>query len=193
MQDGFFMFLKVFSISLLLMETIPKSDCRKIGFIRKTHGVHGELVLEYEPEFEDSVAEATRFFLEIDGLLVPFFVAENGFRFKSSDTALIIFDWIETENRARELVGSSVYLFNNELIENEEELPASQLINFRLLNEEGQEVGIITAVDDYSGNMVFTLDSNGDEILVPYHDELLINLDNNRKTIQLILPEGLLD
>ena len=63
------------------METIPKSDCQKIGFIRKTHGVHGELVLEYEPEFEESVVETERFFLEIDGLLEPFFVAEEGRRF----------------------------------------------------------------------------------------------------------------
>jgi len=82
------------------METIPKSDCRKIGFIRKTHGVHGELVLEYEPEYEESVVEADRYFLEIDGLLVPFFVAEEGFRFRSAKTALITFDWVETEKYA---------------------------------------------------------------------------------------------
>jgi hypothetical protein len=80
---------------LQTMETIPKSDCQKIGFIRKTHGVHGELVLEYEPEFEESVVEAERFFLEIDGLLVPFFVAEEGLRFRSAKTALITFDWVE--------------------------------------------------------------------------------------------------
>lgn len=175
------------------METIPKSDCRKIGFIRKTHGVRGELVLEYEPEFEDSVAEAHTFFLEIDGLLVPFFVAVGGLRFRSSNTALVIFDWIENENHARELAGTAVYLFIHDIIENEEEQPASQLLNFQLLDEDGQEVGIITAVNDYSGNMVFTLNSHGREILVPYHDELLLDLDNDKKIIQLRVPEGLLD
>ena len=53
------------------METIPKSECEKIGYLKKTHGVRGELVLEFEPQFEVSIENANRFFVEIDGLLVP--------------------------------------------------------------------------------------------------------------------------
>ena len=97
------------------METIPKSDCRKIGYIRKTHGVQGEVALEYEPELEESVAQAERFFLEIDGLLVPFFISEDGLRFKSAKTALLQFNWVDGENQARRLVGCPVYLYNIEI------------------------------------------------------------------------------
>ena len=175
------------------METIPKSDCQKIGFIRKTHGVHGELVLEYEPEFEESVAETQRFFLEIDGLLVPFFIAENGLRFRSAKTVLVTFDWVETEKYARRLVGSSVYLFNHEIVDEPEESLTSQFLHFRLLDEFGEKVGIISAVDDYSGNIVFTVDAESGEILIPFNEDFLLNLDENQKTIQLRLPEGLIE
>ena len=63
------------------METIPKTDCEKVGFFRKTHGVFGELVLEFEPQFEMSIENADRLFVELEGLLVPFFVLDDGFRF----------------------------------------------------------------------------------------------------------------
>jgi 16S rRNA processing protein RimM len=175
------------------METIPKSDCQKIGFIRKTHGVHGELVLEYEPEFEESVVEAERYFLEIDGLLVPFFVAEDGLRFRSAKTALVTFDWVETEKYARRLVGSSVYLFNYEIIDEPEEATISQFLHFQLLDENGKKLGQISAVDDYSGNIVFTVDTKKGEILVPFNEDFLINLSEEQKTIQLQLPEGLIE
>jgi 16S rRNA processing protein RimM len=175
------------------METIPKPDCQKIGFIRKTHGVHGELVLEYEQEFEESVAEADRFFLEIDGLLVPFFVAEDGLRFRSAKTALVQFDWVENEKYARRLVGSPVYLFNHEIVDEPEEASTSQFLHFRLVNERGEEVGKISAVDDYAGNIVFTVNTEKGEILVPFNEDFLLKLDAKEKSVQLQLPEGLTD
>lgn len=178
-------------VYLQTMETIPKTDCQKIGFIRKTHGVHGELVLEYEPEFEESVAETKRFFLEIDGLLAPFFVAENALRFKSAKTALIRFDWVETKKYASRLVGSPVYLFSFEIIDEPREASTPQFLHFRLLDENGYEVGEITAVDDYAGNIVFTVDTENGEILVPFNEDLLLNFDEEQKTIQLKIPEGL--
>lgn len=175
------------------METIPKSSCRKIGYIRKSHGVRGEVVLEYEPEFDESVAEADRFFLEVDGLLVPFFISEDGLRFKSAQSALVTFDWITSESQARPLAGASVYLYEQEIIVNEEDLPDTQLINYLLLDEDNNEIGKIKAVDDYSGNVVFTVDAHGLEVLVPYNDEILLELDDERKVIKLDLPDGLFD
>lgn len=161
--------------------------------MRKTHGVRGELVLEYEQEFEDSVAEANRFFLEIDGLLVPFFVAEDGLRFRSAKTALVTFDWVETEIYARRLVGSPVYLFKYEIIDEPGEVSTSRFLHFRLLDENGEEVGKISAVDDYAGNIVFTVDAEGEEILIPFNEDFLVKLDEDQKIIQLRLPEGLME
>ena len=190
---GFFMQRTLICVYLQTMETIPKPDCQKIGFMRKTHGVHGELVLEYEPEFEESVVEANRFFLEIDGLLVPFFVAEDGLRFRSAKTALVTFDGVNTEKYARRLVGSPVYLFNFEIIDEPGEASTSRFLHFRLLDEIGKEVGEISAVDDYAGNIVFTVNTGKGEILVPFNEDFLLKLDAKQKSVQLRLPEGLTD
>jgi 16S rRNA processing protein RimM len=68
-----------------------------------------------------------------------------------------------------------------------------QLLHFRLLDENGKELGKISAIDDYSGNIVFTVDGDGGEILVPFNEDFLLKLDEEQKTIQLQLPEGLME
>jgi len=174
------------------METIPKSDCRKIGFIRKTHGVHGELMLELEARFEESMAEAKRVFLEIDGLLVPFFVAKDGLRFKSAKTVLVSFDWVETDKYARRLVGSGVYLYLNEVIDKPDKNSSFQFLNYKLFNEKSEEIGIVTGANNFSGNIVLTVLSKGMEILVPFSHDLLLSVDKKQKKLTLLLPEGLI-
>ncbi len=174
------------------METIPKTDCERIGFIRKTHGIHGEVVLEFEEQFEYSVEDASRFFIELEGLLVPFFIADEGLRFRSGKTASVKFDGVDTEMYAKRLVGNEVYLYLEEIadIPNETE---SMLIGFTLIDDQLGEMGSIEAVDDYSGNIVLTIQYQGNELLVPYNDEILLALDEEAKTVTLKLPDGLLE
>lgn len=175
------------------METIPKADCEKVGYFKKTHGVFGELVLEYEPQFEVSIENADRFFVELDGLLVPFFVLEDGFRFKTENSAIITFDGVESEKYAKRMTGSSVFLFKNEIIVMPDEYFDSELVNYLLIDEKLGEIGIIDQVDNYSGNIVFTLNFKGRELLVPFNEDFVIEIDKQKKFIKLALPEGLVE
>jgi 16S rRNA processing protein RimM len=175
------------------METIPQADCDKVGYFKKTHGVYGELVLEYEPQFEYSIENASRFFVELDGLLVPFFVLENGFRFKTENSAIIIFDGVDSEKYAKRMVGSSVFLFKNEIVEMPDEELELNLINYLLIDEVRGEIGIIEKVDDYSGNIVLTVNYRTQELLVPFNEDFLIEIDEKNKTLKLKLPDGLIE
>jgi 16S rRNA processing protein RimM len=175
------------------METIPKSDCDKVGFLKKTHGVSGELVIEYEPQFEYSIENADRFFVELEGLLVPFFIMEDGFRFKTENSAILTFDGVESEKYAKRMVGSSVFLFKNEIIVMDDELSDSELVDYLLVDEKLGKIGIIDQIDNYSGNIVFTVNFKGKELLVPFNEDFLIEIDKQNKVIKLKLPEGLID
>ena len=192
MTSGFFFWPYNCELTIFaFMETIPRGDCEKIGFIRKTHGVHGQLVLEYEPHFEVSVEETSRFFIELEGLLVPFFIKDEGLRFKSANSAIVTLDWVESENYARRLVGQEVYLFTDEIVDESKEEAESKFLGFILFDSIKGEIGIINQVDDYSGNVVFTANFNNEDVLIPYNEELLISINEKNKTITLKLPEGL--
>lgn len=174
------------------METIPKNDCEKIGFFRKTHGVHGNVILDFEPHFEYSVEDANRFFVELEGLLVPFFISDNGLRFTTSNSAIVTLDWVKTEKYAKRLIGSSVYLFKEEITDEPEEIDET-LEGFLLIDEKLGEIGMINQVDDYAGNIVLTINYRGNEVLVPYSTEIEVSIDEALKTITLNLPEGILE
>lgn len=174
------------------METIPKNDCEKIGFFRKTHGVHGNVILDFEPHFEYSVEDANRFFVELEGLLVPFFISENGLRFTTGNSAIVTLDWVKTEKYAKRLIGSSVYLFKEEITDEPEEIDET-LEGFLLIDEKLGEIGMINQVDDYAGNIVLTINYRGNEVLVPYSTEIEVSIDEVLKTITLNLPEGILE
>ncbi|HSO86385.1 MAG TPA: hypothetical protein VLQ91_07535 [Draconibacterium sp.] len=175
------------------METIPKTDCDKVGFFKKTHGVFGELVLEYEPQYEYSIENADRFFVELEGLLVPFFVLEDGFRFKTGSSAIITFDGVDSEKYAKRMIGSSVFLFKNEIINMPDEQFESQFENYLLVDEKLGDIGIIEQIDNYSGNIVITVKYRGQELLVPFSEDFLIEIDKKNKTLKLRLPEGLIE
>lgn len=175
------------------METIRKSECQQIGFIRKTHGINGEVILEFEPQYEWAVEDSNRFFIEIDGLLVPFFVAQEGLRFKAHNAAIVAFDWVNTEKYAKRLVGKSVFLFKEEIIINHDNLDETYFKGFELSDEKLGLIGPIEEVDNFAGNVVFTVTFRGQETLIPFNEEFLINLDEEKKTITLRIPDGLLN
>ena len=74
----------------------------KIGKLGKPHGVKGEISFHFDDDIFDRI-EADFLALEVEGLLVPFFFEE--YRFKGSETALVKFVNIETQERGKERTG----------------------------------------------------------------------------------------
>ncbi len=103
------------------METIPKNNCVKVGFIQKPHGIHGELVIRFQEEYYETLEEEPTLFLEIDQLLVPFFITPEGLRFKSDESVIAKLNWIDTDKKAKDLCGLSVFVDQEDVIEFEDE------------------------------------------------------------------------
>jgi 16S rRNA processing protein RimM len=59
-----------------------------------------------------------------------------------------------------------------------------------LIDQQPERTGSITAVDDYGGNLVFTVGKGRNELLVPYHDDLMIEFDPRRKKIVMHCPKA---
>ena len=85
---------------------IRREDVYKIGKIGKPHGVKGEMTFMFDDDVFDRV-DAPYLVLDIDGILVPFFISD--YRFRTDETALIQFDGIDTQEQARTLTNTDVY------------------------------------------------------------------------------------
>ena len=128
---------------------------------------------------------------EVDGLLVPFFIEE--YRFKTDSSALIKFIDIDSAEQAQQLVGSTVY-FENKFIEegDEEEVSLNYFIGFDIKDGEAL-VGTITDIDDQTENWLFVVERDGNELLIPAHEEFITDIDHQNRTITMDLPNGLID
>lgn len=175
------------------METIPKKNCTKVGYVQKPHGINGELVIRFQEEYYETLEEYPPLFLEIDNLLVPFFIAEEGFRFKSSESVITRLDWVDTDAKAKALCGLSVFVNKEDVIESDDEMSPHALVGYQLFDETLGLIGEIKEVHDYAGNMLLLVDYQGKEALVPLNEELIVSLDEDKREIELRIPEGLFD
>jgi len=175
------------------METIPKNNCVKVGYVQKPHGINGELVIRFQEEYSDTIEQYPPLFLEVDNLLVPFFIAEEGLRFKSSESVITRLEWINTEAKAKALCGLSVFVDQDDVIEFEDEMSPHALVGYQLWGEDIGLVGEIKEVHDYAGNLLLSIDYQGREVLIPLNEELIVRIDEDLREIELRIADGLFD
>ena len=172
---------------------IKKEEVYKIGRIGKPHGVHGELQLQFSDDVFD-VVDADYLILDIDGILVPFFMEE--YRFRSDEIALMKFCDINSDAQARELTGCIVYFPRKLAEEGTDDVSWAQIVGYSLIDEATNNViGKIVAVQmKQLFNTLFEVTTpEGEEILIPASDELIVVTDIASKTITMRIPSGLLD
>jgi len=167
---------------------IRKEDVFLIGKTHKIHGINGEIQLSFNTDvFED--IEDLFFILEINDILVPFFVKE--FRYKNNDTLLVKFEGIETAEEAREYENLNVYL-PIEYNEGDEMTNLSAFIGYQVKNGKAL-IGEITDVDDQTSNWLFFVENGNREFIIPVVEEFIEKIDHKKKMIQMNLPEGMLE
>lgn len=171
---------------------IRQEDVYRIGRLGKPHGVKGEVSLQFSDDVFDRV-DADYLVLEIDGILVPFFMEE--YRFRSGEIALIKFEGIDSEDRARELTGCSVYFPREHADTDDDHLTWAELVGYRIIDAATrQTVGTIAAVDDTTINTLFELTTaDGNSLLIPVGDDFIVDVDKQARAITMDIPEGLLD
>ena len=167
---------------------IRSEEVYKIGKLGKAHGVKGEISFLFDDDVFDRT-DADYLVLDIDGILVPFFVEE--YRFKTDDNALMKFEGIDTQERAKELTGCDVY-FPRELSETDEDhLSWAAIVGYELIDARtGTSAGHIASIDDSTINILFELE---DGKLIPASEELITNVDTKKQQIFINLPEGILE
>lgn len=174
------------------METIPLSECTKIGYLQKPHGVRGEIALAFDEEFEEPLESARELFVKVDGLLVPFFIEADGMLIKSGRLAHIKFRWIDSGEKAREFSGCEVYLKTEGLAAQPDGATIESLTGFMVIDGLRTQIGEVTGVNNYAGNVVLSVDYHGNEVLIPFNPEIVGLFDPDKKIVQLFIADGLL-
>lgn len=170
---------------------IKKDEVYKIGVINKPHGVKGEVSFTFTDDIFDRV-DCDYLILLMDGIFVPFFMEE--YRFRSDNAALVKFEDIDTAEKARMFTNVEVY-FPVKFAEEQDEISSwNFFIGFEVNDVNHGNLGKIIDVDDATMNVLFIIErEDGEELMLPAHEEFILDIDRKKKTMKVDIPDGLLD
>lgn len=161
----------------------------EIGYISKTHGLKGHVVLRVKTDIIIDTEQIASVFLDINGSQVPYFIEEIK---NFNQGYLIKFETIDSVELSKKLIGKTAYALENFILEDEESL--AYFIGYVVIDSKHGNIGTIVDIDDKTENVVITVaHPSGAEIILPFNDELLNEIDDDLKTVNLNAPDGLID
>jgi 16S rRNA processing protein RimM len=156
----------------------------------KTFGAHGELLIRLRHEAPEAVNLSEPVFITIDGYAVPFYFKQ--FETRGNHRALVVFDDMETMELAQELVSKAINRRTENGERRTENSEAFSLFGYNVIDNKAGEIGAVTEFIDIPGNPCLQLNSDAQEILIPFREEMMA-VDHKKKIITTDLPEGLVD
>ncbi len=159
---------------------------QKIAQVLKSNGRDGELLISFTGIDLEDIDLEEPVFVEFDGLPVPFYF--ESFQQRGTSRALVRLTGVHNLTDADELAGRAVYA-DDGVYEDEEE----DLTGWTVLDADGTQVGTVSAHEDIPGNPCIWVETGQREVLVPLREELVLDVDEEKQTLRMEIPEGLLD
>jgi len=164
-----------------------------LGYIAKTHGIRGQVVLRLNNLTSQDIIKMETVFIEIDGLPVPFFI--NDYEELGSGSLRLSLEDIDNENKARELTTCKVYLPKDCMrIDTREDniREFMYLKDFTVVDKQQGDLGIVKDIIDIEMNPLLWITNGKKDIYIPLHPEFIVKADIKKKKLYLRVPPDLL-
>jgi 16S rRNA processing protein RimM len=169
------------------------SDFLRIARVLKSYGTEGEILVGFREIGPEDLNLKEPVFIMFDGLPVPFFI--ESFQPKGSSKALVRLTGLKNLDDAEEISGSDVFARRSalhDIYDEDEGLTVNMLPGWTLLDEDGRKVGIISDYEPIPGNTCLYVETGSGTIMVPLHDDLIVDIDDENQLLRLQIPEGLI-
>ena len=162
-----------------------------LGRITKVHGFEGYVNIKLEKYFFNNIPEMESVFVEIEGKLVPFFI--SGSEYPGGDILRLKFEGYESSGRVNDFTDSRIFLTSGKKRIGRDD-NSGDLYGFTVrLKGESFKAKVTEIIENPGQRLLNIKTAAGKEILVPLHEDFIINVDKKNKIIVMKLPEGLID
>lgn len=173
--------------------TRAKTEFLRVARVLKSNGTDGEILIGFREICPEDLNQKEPVFITFDGLPVPFFV--ESFSKKGANRALVHITGVRNLRDAEEIVGKDIFARPEAIFEYESDddgLSVDDLIGWTLLDANNEEVGEITGYEDIPGNTCLYVETKDGQAMIPLHEDLILSVDEDSKSISVSVPEGLL-
>lgn len=169
----------------------------EIGYTKKPHGLKGEIKFHVEEKYVEDLTATDTIFIEMKGKTMPFFVEDV----RVGNNIIVKLEDVSTPEAAMQLASKKLLLRESDLIPDEErefEVEA----DFQMLYghvegytifDNGTNVGLVASLVEYPQQFMAVVHYNKRDVLVPLNQAFVKKIDDKTKTIEMNLPEGILD
>lgn len=172
---------------------MTKEDCFYLGTIVSKFSYKGEVSVKLDTDKPQDYIQLESVFVLQDKCLTPFFI-QNA-QLQKSNLLRVKFEDINSEEEANLLINKELYLPLSFLpVLDGNKFYFHEIIGFTAKEVSGNIIGVVEFVNDQTSQALFQIvDENKCTILVPVHDDFIVEVNRDLSTITLNLPEGLLD
>jgi 16S rRNA processing protein RimM len=170
----------------------PVREFFLLGKTLKSHGTSGHLRLMIEDRLKGYVKAGSFVFIDLNGSRVPFQVKEVD----EVQHFVMLLEGINGKQESDTLTGKEIWVPM-------EQVKTRHLKSPRNINEKWEDYEIrdektgtsfhILRTEEYPQQLMAVVLLDEREILIPLHEQLIMNIDRDQKIISMEIPEGLLD
>jgi 16S rRNA processing protein RimM len=158
------------------------------GDIQKTFGASGELLLKTRADAPDEINLNEPVFIIMDGLPVPFYF--KSFEARGTNRAVVVFDDMESQKWAEEFVGKTLWQPGVDAAATGNRI---DVIGYTAYDRQHGELGEVVEVMYIPHNPCLQILYHGRELLVPFHESIVVKINATKRTLETVLPDGLLE
>jgi 16S rRNA processing protein RimM len=159
-----------------------------VGRLRRSHGVHGDMVMEVLTDFPERLRAGRQVYLGDKHQVVTIRGKRN-----HAEGMLIGFKGYETPESVAMIRNQWVYIQAQELPTLEAgEYYHHQLIGLQVVSDDGRAIGVVEDIlETGTHDVLLTRSETGAEILIPSTDPFIVNIDLNNREIRVHMLPGL--
>jgi 16S rRNA processing protein RimM len=167
------------------------NEYTSVGKIVASFGLEGELILKHSLGKKTNLKDVKVIFIEeLKESYIPWFVLSS--RAKSEDEIYIKLEGLNSKESAKRLIQKKAWFKTEDFRKMAGKSSPIALLGYHLINEE-QDLGAIEEVIEQPHQVLLRITYNGNEALIPLHEETLDKIDHKKLQVHVTLPDGLLD
>ncbi|USG67746.1 ribosome maturation factor RimM [Brevibacillus ruminantium] len=172
---------------------MPEKRYYNVGKLVNTQGLRGEVRVISTTDFPDERFEKGKELYLFHPTLAQPLLLKVATRRQQKDFEILSFEGYSSINDVEKYKGGELKISEDELLELEEdEFYIHQLVGCEVVTDTGEELGKIVDVLQPGANDVWVVKGKRGEILLPYIDDCIKEVDIAGKRVVCHLMEGLL-
>ena len=162
-----------------------------VGKIGKPHGLSGAFRFFLDRELKSKNKLPGHFLLNLKGNFMPWFITTM--EWTGFNEGYILFEEVSSPEKGKQYTGSELCLSEKDISTyfKKDALSLDYLVGYKVTDETDGELGVIEEVVENPGQVLLSIKKDGKEIMIPFVEDFILDLNKRKKEITLSLPEGL--